>query len=80
MVRKGYAIAYHHFSDKYTSAESYAKTRRLGIWQDADFTEPYFCRHFSPSHICYEYDYAAETGRQAQSPLIGKSHAIGTPD
>jgi len=80
MVKGGYAIAYHHFSEKYAPEERQAKAARLGIWQDSGFTEPYFCRHFEPGHTCYEYDYAAGTGRVATLPLIGKSHATGAPD
>lgn len=80
MVQEGYAIAYHHFSEKYAQEELHAKGRHLGIWQDADFTEPYYCRHFTFGHTCYEYDYAQGTGRVAALPLIGKSHAVDVPD
>jgi endonuclease YncB( thermonuclease family) len=80
MVEAGYAIAYHYFSEKYAREESRAKARHAGIWQDAGFTEPYFCRHFTAGHTCYEYDYASGTGRVARLPLIGKSHAAGAPD
>jgi len=80
MVASGNAIAYHYFSERYASQESHARSQHIGIWQDAHFTEPYFCRHFSSGHTCYEYDYAAGTGRVASLPLIGKSHAVGAPD
>jgi endonuclease YncB( thermonuclease family) len=80
MVEEGYAIAYHYFSERYARQERRAKALHTGIWQDANFTEPYLCRHPQPGHTCYEYDYAAGTGRVAILPLIGKSHAVGAPD
>jgi endonuclease YncB( thermonuclease family) len=79
MVESGNAIAYHYFSEKYAPQEMRAQSRRLGVWQDAAFTEPYYCRHFEPGHTCYEYDYAAGTGKVAELPLIGKSRAVGAP-
>jgi endonuclease YncB( thermonuclease family) len=80
MVESGYAISYRYFSDRYDKQEDRAKAAQAGIWQDAHFTEPYFCRHFAPGHTCYEFDYASGTGRVAALPLIGKSHAVGAPD
>lgn len=75
MVEAGYAAAYHHFSERYASEESRAKAAHAGVWQDAHFTQAYYCRHFEPGHTCYEYDYAAATGRVAPFPLTGKSRA-----
>jgi endonuclease YncB( thermonuclease family) len=80
MVESGNAIAYHYFSEKYASQESRAQARQAGLWRDANFTEPYYCRHFESGHVCYEYDYASQAGRVAALPLIGKSHAVGAPD
>lgn len=80
MVESGNAIAYRYFSARYARQESRARAQRLGIWQDAQFTAPYFCRHFQPGHTCYEYDYAAGTGRVATLPLIGKSRATDAPE
>jgi endonuclease YncB( thermonuclease family) len=80
MVKEGYAIAYHHFSEKYAREEKAARKAHAGIWQDADFTEPYYCRHFSPGHTCYEYDYARRTGRVATRPLAGEARSAGAPD
>jgi endonuclease YncB( thermonuclease family) len=80
MVESGNAIAYRYFSERYARQEDQAKAGKAGIWQDAHFTEPYFCRHFAAGHTCYEYDYAAGTGRVAAQPLIGKSHAVDVPN
>jgi len=79
-VFNGNAIAYHYFSERYAREEASAKVAGRGIWQDINFTEPYFCRHFQAGHTCYEYDFASETGRVAELPLIGKSRAKGAPD
>lgn len=80
MVETGYAIAYHHFSEQYAAQESRAKSLQIGIWQDASFTDPYYCRHFTADHTCYEYDYASGTGRVADLPLIGRLHVVSAPD
>ncbi len=53
MVKKGYAIAYHTFSERYALQEQYAKIAQRGIWQDTTFTEPYYCRHPHKEHTCY---------------------------
>lgn len=45
MVLSGNAMAYHYFSEKYADAEMAAKSTQKGIWQDSDFTEPYYYRH-----------------------------------
>jgi len=78
MVEAGQAIAYHHFSQKYVREELRAKSAMRGIWQDAHFTEPYFCRHFHDGHTCYAYDFAEGTGKVAELPLISKSRVPHT--
>ncbi len=80
MVASGNAIAYRYFTDKYASEEDRAKARAIGIWQDANFTEPFYCRHFHAGHTCYAYDFEAHTGRVASRALIGRSRAQGAPD
>ncbi len=80
MVESGQAIAYHHFSERYAREELQAKAAGRGIWQDASFTEPYFCRHPHDGHTCYEYDFALGEGRMAESSMMEKSHAAGIPN
>lgn len=73
MVESGNAVAYHQFSEKYTPEEERAKARHSGIWQDDDFTKPFFCRHLKPGHDCYAYDEDSGTGMLAHRALTGKS-------
>jgi micrococcal nuclease len=50
LVRKGYAWAYRHYlkrpyASEYIEAESEARSRRLGLWHDANPTPPWEFRH-----------------------------------
>jgi endonuclease YncB( thermonuclease family) len=47
MVRRGYAIAYRHFSNDYIDAEEAAKAERRGIWAGS-FEEPWRWRREHP--------------------------------
>ncbi len=40
MVKKGWAIAYTHYSNRYIKQQKYAKQNQLGIWR-SEFLEPY---------------------------------------
>ena len=40
MVRKGWAIAYRHYSDAFIKDEDYARKNKVGIWKSI-FEEPY---------------------------------------
>lgn len=44
LVKNGYAWAYRHFSKDYISEEEFAKSNKIGLWQDDNPVNPYLYR------------------------------------
>ena len=73
MVQTGMASAYHYFSERYAPQEAQAKAEKIGIWQDAGFTEPYYCRHPQKGKRCWRWDDKKQTGIRNREPMVGAS-------